>query len=1120
MARAVIINVNGQDSVNGVVDETLAAGAWDPGAPGANANYFPAIYTEDFTPTGTTGFFIGHWPDGAGGIYSAVKVNRGLIGNWDITDVDLWNLASGTPTVSPVDGVVFSAIQGQARLQVYEDANERVRVGWLSAGVFGLKVYDSGGVNVIFEASDTQQKMAAWDFDQTYLYSLVSGTPTSSPSDGIVLEGGATARTIVYENTEKRVEVGYLAAGIYGIKAYNNDGTTVNFELSDTRIRIADFDFDNTYLYSLVSGTPTSSPSDGIVLEGGSTARVITYENTEKRVEVGYLAAGIYGIRAYADNGTTVVFEVSDTEITAAGWEFDSTTFRSAAVGSARIEMDKTLQRISVMDSGNAYVVSMGYLDALPHGTAFGTATSGSASLLTDTGAAFPVDDAGVGMLVNLEVNITAGTGSPQTRTITINTATTISASFSPAIDGTSVYNVSYTAADYGFWAKQGDRIRIDGEVQSQGGDWLIGHDQSFLILDGSGNTIIRLGTDTGDKGLFIYDTAGVQLAKLISNEIFVGSATKFFKFNASSGEISWTGVNTSLTEAGAFTATSATITGTITATDGAIANWTIATDSLTSTNIGMHSAGYTEGAEIILGHATLYASAKIGLKADGSGKIADGNFSWDIAGNVTGAGTWTNTATITGGVFQTAGSGSQRVVVTSASNQLQFYNAANDLLCSLGEDILGTGDDGILVGSKSLVYAWHNANESFQTVRASLHGMTRDLWGVNTDNRAIYGRYFYDANTAVTGGYGAGVYGVWEILGDYLSNRDIGPDAYGVYARFAPVIISSTWTIKGVVAALYADALKPPGLIGQVWAGYFRGDAGAGNVFIQDKLGIGAAIPAVELHVQGSANLVDIMVESTGANSNPRYLLKNDARQWNILVHGGGGDAFRIYDNTAAAYRMTIDASGNVGIGDVVNPVDMLHIQALGGADITLENTGSAATLWSGDADRSGAGQGLMALQGKWNGTRVAMVNMISGADTVNKDDGHITFETASAGTTVERMKIFSTGGVTIGSPTGGDKGIGTLNAKAIYDDGVILADHVFDAALGEKNRFDPQNFNLDWYSQYWQQNRHLASIPSWTKDNQPSLGELSHQILETIEVQAVLIEQLNARIKALETT
>lgn len=175
MARAVIINVSGVDTVNGVADETLVAGPWDPAtigiAGGVNLDFMPSVYSEDFTPGGSTGFFMGHWPDGLGGQFSAIKVNVGFIGDFNIQSPYLYSLVSGTPTVSPNDGFVLSAVANQAGMIVYEDTAKRVEVGYLSAGVFGLKAYDTGGSTAVFEVSDTQQMIGGVLFDNGALFS-------------------------------------------------------------------------------------------------------------------------------------------------------------------------------------------------------------------------------------------------------------------------------------------------------------------------------------------------------------------------------------------------------------------------------------------------------------------------------------------------------------------------------------------------------------------------------------------------------------------------------------------------------------------------------------------------------------------------------------------------------------------------------------------------------------------------------------------------------------------------------------------------------------------------------------------------------------------------------------
>ncbi len=94
----------------------------------------------------------------------------------------------------------------------------------------------------------------------------------------------------------------------------------------------------------------------------------------------------------------------------------------------------------------------------------------------------------------------------------------------------------NWGASNYGFWAKAGDMLSIDGDAEYVSGDWIIQNDASYLVNDASDNTIIRLGTDTGEKGLFIYDTSGTQLAKFISDEIFVGNDDESLRYTVSNG--------------------------------------------------------------------------------------------------------------------------------------------------------------------------------------------------------------------------------------------------------------------------------------------------------------------------------------------------------------------------------------------------------------------------------------------------------------------------------------------------------------------------------------------------------------------------------------------------------
>src|SRR5690606_38551093 len=51
--------------------------------------------------------------------------------------------------------------------------------------------------------------------------------------------------------------------------------------------------------------------------------------------------------------------------------------------------------------------------------------------------------------------------------------------------------------------------------------------------------------------------------------------------------------------------------------------------------------------------------------------------------------------------------------------------------------------------------------------------------------------------------------------------------------------------------------------------------------------------------------------------------------------------------------------------------------------------------------------------------------------------------------GTSALNHRIYAKGGYVCGAPTGGEKGIGSINAQAVYDDNTLLSCYVFDAAI-----------------------------------------------------------------------
>ena len=93
-----------------------------------------------------------------------------------------------------------------------------------------------------------------------------------------------------------------------------------------------------------------------------------------------------------------------------------------------------------------------------------------------------------------------------------------------------------------------------------------------------------------------------------------------------------------------------------------------------------------------------------------------------------------------------------------------------------------------------------------------------------------------------------------------------------------------------------------------------------AGDILVTGNVGIGTTAPSSPLHIKSGNGFIELETNTVGDN---------------VFQMGseGGEDRFVIYDKTAAAYRMVVDNSGNVGIG-TTNPTSSLYV--VGDAIIT----------------------------------------------------------------------------------------------------------------------------------------------------------------------------------------
>jgi len=140
-------------------------------------------------------------------------------------------------------------------------------------------------------------------------------------------------------------------------------------------------------------------------------------------------------------------------------------------------------------------------------------------------------------------------------------------------------------------------------------------------------------------------------------------------------------------------------------------------------------------------------------------------------------------------------------------------------------------------------------------------------------------------------------------------------------------------------------------------------------------------------------------------------------------LQMGTGTSIFSPADNT-----LTLGTNDSEGVriksdGDLVIPGNASSKNIEYG-----DGTTSGFFLSKTNVNRSSADAVIHNHQFRWNGTKVAEIKAITGDDTTNKDNGHLTFGTANAGTTVERFRVSSSGNVSIGTSTG----LGKLHVRA----------------------------------------------------------------------------------------
>ncbi len=202
-----------------------------------------------------------------------------------------------------------------------------------------------------------------------------------------------------------------------------------------------------------------------------------------------------------------------------------------------------------------------------------------------------------------------------------------------------------------------------------------------------------------------------------------------------------------------------------------------------------------------------------------------------------------------------------------------------------------------------------------------------------------------------------------------------------------------------------------------------------------------------------------DIIGDITGAVTATTGSFSGDVSIAEKIIHTGDTNTFMKFDNdtvtfeTAGYERLRIKSDGKVGIG-TESPSQVLTVRADSTPQILLKPTDATPALFVGDTIRTGEGQHLAEYRGNWDGTTVGRMVIVAGDDTGNKDNGEITFNTASAGSTIERLRIKSDGKVLVGSGCTDASLFNVKGSAGFADDGtnaglIISTDDTNGAAL-----------------------------------------------------------------------
>lgn len=507
----------------------------------------------------------------------------------------------------------------------------------------------------------------------------------------------------------------------------------------------------------------------------------------------------------------------------------------------------------------------------------------------------------------------------------------------------------------------------------------------------------------------------------------------------------------------------------------------------------------------------------------------ASGNASWtDLSVLSSGSTAWTRS---TPNIYPTTLTDNVGIGLSNPASKVQIHStsgAGNFRLTSAGTGLSAT--DGFSMsndGSTEMFMTQHeNANWYFATnggTTAMTIAPSANV-GIGTTNPSLF-KLHVESSTNRRSGYFFNNLSAANIVNNEIMGIYGGAMGTGASDKIGGFFETSGGS--GINYGVYGQAMGGA----TNWAGYFAG----GNVYIQNQLNVGTTTAGTNVNVSSAATGgTGLQMENTSAGG----------KRYRIISTGsgsvGGAGLFQIYDFDNSAARLTINGSGNVGIGTTTPGM-------IAGATnyITISSTGPyaagsiAAIELKGNTNAANSVAARLDFLNGLGTNNTARIEVTTSG--VSVGEGRMLFYT-NGGSLTEKMRIDEDGNVGIGTtaPTALLSVNGTANKPgggswAVFSD-ARSKENVIDykKGLNELLKLRPVSFN--YKSEFnWGNKTYVGLIAQEVEKVVPTMveekeingikdfkevdpNEINYMLINAIKEQQKMIDDLKKEVELLK--